>query len=125
MMNLKNIFYRIIANNVGTDQFGHQYYEAKYSFDYLNRRKRFVIYDGLAEPSKIPPKWHAWLHRLINDIPDDKKNFFWQKDHQPNLSGTNLAYTPYQNNVVDLYNFKNYNRWQPKIKRKSNETKYS
>ena len=126
MINLKNIFYKLIAVKVGSDHFGHQYYEAKYAADYLNRKKRFVVYNGAAEPTKIPPRWHAWLHRLIDTIPSDKqKNFAWQKIHKPNLTGTNLATIHNKNNIVDLYTFKNYNIWQPKIKSKYDETKYS
>jgi NADH:ubiquinone oxidoreductase subunit len=63
--------------------------------DYLGRKQRYVIYNGEAEPSKIPPTFHAWLHYLTNEIPpSDSCEFSWQKDHIPNLTGTESAYNP-------------------------------
>ena len=55
-----------------------------------------VLYAGEVEASRVPPEWHAWLHRLVVDPPDAAKikPRPWQKPHQPNLTGTARAYRP-------------------------------
>ena len=44
----------------------------------------------------MPPAWHSWLHHTTNDIPADDvgRRWEWQKEHQPNLTGTADAYRP-------------------------------
>lgn len=80
------------GKHMGDDQYGNRYYESK-KRDFFNRPRRWVIYKGLAEPSKVPPEWHGWLHHMTGRIPLDKKHA-WQKDHIPNLTGTRFAYFP-------------------------------
>lgn len=90
------------GRRVGTDQFGNRYYLEKSpralqrggGFD--SRERRWVIYKGEAEASKVPPEWHAWLHHTIDEVPADagKPQYPWQKPHLPNLTGTRLAYRP-------------------------------
>jgi NADH:ubiquinone oxidoreductase subunit len=75
--------------------FGNRYYvtrKAKKSY----RQKRWVMYHGLAEPSKVPPMWHAWLHYMVDGLPSEMNmpNYAWQKEHIPNLTGTIHAYKP-------------------------------
>ena len=85
---------------VGRDQFGNSYYREKGGGrvhpDSLRRERRWVIYDGEIEASRVPPDWHAWLHHTSDETPPEgglpKKP--WQKEHQPNLSGTDQAYRP-------------------------------
>jgi NADH:ubiquinone oxidoreductase subunit len=87
---------------VGTDQFGNRYYREKSprplrrGGGYDSRERRWVMYKGQAEASKVPPEWHAWLHYTVDDIPADggKLKYPWQKPHLPNLTGTPLAYRP-------------------------------
>lgn len=88
---LDSLLIRIFCKYVDQDNFGNKYYTSYFKKDYLGREKRFVLYKGINEPSKVPPKWHAWLHHLEDSSLDDKKHS-WQKDHQPNLTGTKLAY---------------------------------
>ena len=78
----------------GQDEFGNKYYEQKKA--QINRKnKRLVDYKGISEASKVPAKYHGWLHHYSVDFPkDNKKNFSWQKKHLPNLSGTRYAYIP-------------------------------
>ena len=55
-----------------------------------------MIYKSLAEPSQIPPAWHAWLHHTV-DVPptlEDYRPRPWEKAHRPNLTGTYEAYRP-------------------------------
>lgn len=90
----------------GTDQFGNRYYRLKRKASGTAQRagasvsllheKRWVIYQGEAEGSKVPPVWHAWLHHTIQDVPSAEaaRGYDWQKPHQPNMTGTALAYRP-------------------------------
>ena len=79
--------------------------------------KRWVMYNGEIEASKIPPHWHAWLHKSI-DVPPIKYSheYNWQKDHKPNLTGTDKAYYPNSHPLSksknDL-NKKEYETWKP------------
>ncbi len=82
---------------VGSDEFGCRYYEAKDTKDsYDGRKRRWVIYDGYAEASKVSPDWHGWLHYTFDEPPtvDPLRRHKWEKDHLPNLSGTPYAYRP-------------------------------
>jgi len=88
-----NFIKGLFKNFIGEDEFGNKYYVAKFTKDYLGRKPRFVEYNGSAEPSKIPPSWHAWLHYLSDDVLKSEK-FDWQRDHLPNLTGTKKAYSP-------------------------------
>lgn len=80
---------------VGADQYGNRYYKEK-KFPKNRRQKRWVIYKGIAEPSKVPPAWHGWLHHTTDIPPCDHHipHYFWQKPHIPNLTGTVNAYVP-------------------------------
>ena len=87
---------------VGTDSFGNRYYRDKTHRKLVrgggrpSRETRWVVYDGIAEASRVPPEWHAWLHHTVNHLPTDggRPKYAWQKEHQPNLSGTPMAYRP-------------------------------
>jgi NADH:ubiquinone oxidoreductase subunit len=49
----------------------------------------------MAEPSKVPPLWHAWLHYMTDQFPNKKDiTYEWQQDFVPNLTGTSFAYFP-------------------------------
>ena len=75
---------------VGTDKFGNRYYQNK------NGSRRWVVYNGTVEASRVPPDWHGWLHHTNDIVPPQGglPRKAWQKDHLPNLSGTDLAYRP-------------------------------
>jgi NADH:ubiquinone oxidoreductase subunit len=83
---------------VGTDAFGNRYYRDKTGATRCDgrREKRWVLYNGAAEASKVPAEWHGWLHHTVNTLPDpDAKPLrSWQKEHVPNLTGTPSAYRP-------------------------------
>lgn len=81
---------------VGRDEFGNRYYKERRNPKH-RRQKRWVIYKGLAEPSKVPPHWHAWLHYTTDAAPIEGvevKKFRWQQGHLPNLTGTPHRYLP-------------------------------
>ncbi len=80
---------------VGEDEQGNKYYEEKRpSLD--GQKRRWVIYNGLAEASRVPPDWHGWMHHTYEEPPTTaplpKKAF--EKPHRPNLTGTIHAYRP-------------------------------
>lgn len=75
---------------IGTDEFGNRYYRE------WKGARRWVIYNGLAEASRIPPGWHSWMHYRV-DAPPNESTYVpkpWQKPHEPNLTGTAQAYRP-------------------------------
>jgi NADH:ubiquinone oxidoreductase subunit len=88
---------------VGSDQFGNRYYREKGRAALVkgggmpSRERRWVLYDGAAEASRVPPQWHGWLHHTVDAPPPSGEAVLqhpWQKEHLPNLSGTALAYRP-------------------------------
>ena len=84
------------GKRVGTDELGNTYYEAPPRKGY-KRPRRWVMYKGTPEASKVPPEWHGWLHHQTNAVPEETEESYrrpWQKPHQPNMTGTNKAYRP-------------------------------
>lgn len=84
------------AKKVGRDPYGNTYFTARAKPGY-KRERRWVIYDGEPEATKVPPEWHGWLHHQTDVVPGDQDKSFrrpWQKPHHPNRTGTNLAYRP-------------------------------
>jgi NADH:ubiquinone oxidoreductase subunit len=83
---------------VGQDELGNKYYEAKDTRDSWDakRKRRWVIFNGYAEASKVSPDWHGWLHHTFEEPPTAEPLLrrAWEKDHRPNLSGTIHAYRP-------------------------------
>lgn len=90
---------------VGSDEFGNRYFEdrtAKHSYD-TGRKRRWVMYKGYADASKIPPDWHGWMHYVYDTPPSEKAlpRKSWEKEHRPNLSGTPFASFPTGSLEVD------------------------
>jgi len=75
---------------VGGDEFGNRYYQSK------DGKRRWMIYAGTVEASRVPPDWHGWLHHTFALPPteDPPKRKAWELDHQPNLTGTEGAWHP-------------------------------
>jgi NADH:ubiquinone oxidoreductase subunit len=77
------------GNKVGTDSLGNVYYETKDG-------RRWVVYEGPNDPSRIPPEWYSWLHRQIDAVPDEAlpppPKFL--REPVANLTGTPDAYRP-------------------------------
>ena len=79
---------------VGEDQLGNKYYENK------KKNKRWVIYGGEIDASKISNEWYSWMHFTKNKLELNKfiKKYNWQKPHSPNKTGTIESYHPNKNN---------------------------
>ena len=75
---------------VGEDDQGNIYYENN------EKTKRWVIFNGEIEASKVNPDWHGWLHHTWDEPPTEKPlvHKVWEKPHQENLTGTAAAYAP-------------------------------
>jgi NADH:ubiquinone oxidoreductase subunit len=75
---------------VGEDEQGNIYYQTR------DGKRRWVIYNGEAEASRVGPDWHGWLHYTWDEPPTKAplKHKPWEKPHEENLTGTPLAYAP-------------------------------
>ncbi|WP_026296634.1 NADH:ubiquinone oxidoreductase subunit NDUFA12 [Hirschia maritima] len=80
---------------IGEDEWGNKFYEEKKPSQ-ESRKRRYIIYNGAAEPSRVSADWHGWLHHTFDKPPTEepleKKSF--EQPHQPNLTGTLMAYKP-------------------------------
>ena len=83
---------------VGTDEVGNKYYTNSENHKDLNA-KRWVIFNGEIEASKIPDQWYSWMHYISNKIENshDLKKYDWQKEHLPNQTGSENSYHPKKN----------------------------
>ena len=82
---------------VGEDAFGNRYFEARDNSDsYDEHKRRWVIYRGYADASKVPAEWHGWLHYTFDEPPtvEPLMRRSWEKDHIPNMTGTLEAWRP-------------------------------
>lgn len=96
-MHIATIIYTFFFGKfVGHDQAGNSYYKTRFK---SKKEKRWVIYKGIIEASKVPALWHRWLHFTTNQLPENNQtdNFNWQKAHQPNFTGTSKANNPAKN----------------------------
>ena len=91
------------GEHVGTDAQGNKYYRAKNKRTDLNtagsysgRERRWVIYDGANDASRVPSEWHGWLHGAFDDVPESHlpPSRIWETDYTPNATGTPDAYRP-------------------------------
>jgi len=83
---------------VGDDEFGNRYYRTngRKIDPMLGFERRWVIYNGVAEASCVPPAWHGWLHHTVDELPSEVQVTprSWWKPHRPNLTGTPAAHRP-------------------------------
>lgn len=78
---------------VGVDEAGNRYFRERGKGA---RGRRWVLYNGYAEASAIPPGWHGWMH-YRTDTPPSEENYVtrsWQRPHLQNYTGTSRAYHP-------------------------------
>lgn len=109
------IYTQLFGEKVGEDSQGNVYYCRKRG----NRREqRWVAYHGTVEASRVPPEWHGWLHYTYDATPEERTlpQYAWQKPHQPNLTGTALAYLPEGHGLKGAHrsaSTSDYEPWQP------------
>lgn len=75
---------------VGEDDQGNKYYRNK------DDSKRWVIFNGMIEASRVPADWHGWLHHTFDNNPAENPlvQKSWGKPHQENLTSSDEAYHP-------------------------------
>lgn len=98
------------GQKVGEDSEGNIFYKS------TKGDRRWVIYNGEAEASRVSPEWHGWLHHTYKDTPTDapllRKS--WEKPHQENMTGTAMAYAPAGSiRRADPADRRDYEAWSP------------
>ncbi len=75
---------------VGEDEQGNVFYQSR------DGKRRWVIYNGEIEASRVSPDWHGWLHHTFKEAPTDRPMVHkaWEKQHLENLTWTAQAYAP-------------------------------
>ena len=78
------------GRRAGEDAAGNVYFQARKS------GRRWVIYSGSNDASRVTPEWHGWLHKTIDTVPDEglPPPRAWEKPAIPNRTGTAEAYRP-------------------------------
>ena len=96
---------------VGSDEQGNVYYQTS------GGNRRWVIYNGDMEASRVSPDWHGWLHFTWNEPPTKSPlaRKVWEIPHQENLTGSVSAYAPPGSiRSRDPAPRQDYEAWQPK-----------
>lgn len=80
---------------VGTDAQGNRYFKGRKPLP-DGRERRWVIYNGANDASRVPAEWHGWLHGAFDDVPESRlpPPKMWEVDYTPNATGTGGAYLP-------------------------------
>jgi len=80
------------GEQVGTDAARNKYYRSKKK----GAERRWVIYAGANDASRVPAEWHGWLHRSFDDLPESHllPPKIWEADYTPNATGSAAAYRP-------------------------------
>jgi NADH:ubiquinone oxidoreductase subunit len=98
------------GRKVGQDAEGNTYYQTR------DGKRRWVIYNGETEASRVPPDWHGWLHHTYAEPPTTAPlpRKAWEAPHQPNLTGTPAAWVPPGSlRRPDPAPRRDYDAWQP------------
>lgn len=95
---------------VGHDNGGNTYYRTS------DDKRRWVIFNGESEATKVSPDWHGWLHHTWDEPPNEKPlaRKSWEKPHQENLTGSSVAYAPTGSlRTAKPQTRPDYEAWQP------------
>jgi NADH:ubiquinone oxidoreductase subunit len=75
---------------VGEDPQGNRYYQSR------DGARRWVIYNGVNDASRVDPDWHGWLHGTFDGEPESylppKRSF--EIEASVNPTGSSAAYRP-------------------------------
>ena len=109
------VFTWLKGKQVGTDQQGNRYYIERTPVK-GRKPRRWVLYKGAAEGSRVPAEWHAWLHYTVDEplAPSPEKP--WVAPHKQNLTGTDAAYLPPGHDLQGGQRARatgDYEAWQP------------
>jgi NADH:ubiquinone oxidoreductase subunit len=83
---------------VGSDESGNTYYRSHQGAidPAIGTDRRWVIYNGEADASRVPPGWRGWMNHTV-DTPPSEENYIareWERPHTSNMTGTPLAWRP-------------------------------
>ena len=95
---------------VGKDGSGNIFFRDK------DDRRRWVIFSGEVEASRVSAEWHGWLHRTWDEPPTEKPlpKKSWEIDHRPNVTGSLDSYKPSGSlNRRDIKERRDYEAWSP------------
>ncbi len=104
------IMTRLRGVKVGEDEDGNVFYRTR------DDSRRWVVYAGEPEASKVSADWHGWLHHTFDENPAEKPlpHKPWEKPHHENLTGTPRAYLPAGSLLrEEPVERRDYEAWQP------------
>lgn len=80
---------RLAGREVGRDGDGNRYYQSRDG-------RRWVVYAGETDSSRVPPEWHLWLHHTRANPPTEVPlpTKAWERPWRPNPTGTAAAELP-------------------------------
>ena len=89
--NIGTILYSFFkGKKIGQDKAGNKFYVHK-----KNKNKKWVLYKYNIDPTSLTVKWQVWLTNKNNELLVNEENSFkWQKNKQPNVTGTINSYHP-------------------------------
>lgn len=100
------------GEQVGEDHLGNRYFRER------KGERRWVLYNGPNDASRVPPEWHGWLHRTYDELPSEKHApaRAWQAAPTHNLTGSKDAHRPagaLERGGVRAPATGDYQAWQP------------
>jgi NADH:ubiquinone oxidoreductase subunit len=89
------LFSALNGEKVGTDAQGNVYFRSNKKLP-DGRERRWVIYNGANDASRVPAEWHGWLHGSFDSLPESNlpPPKIWETEYTPNPTGTATAYRP-------------------------------
>ena len=89
------LFSAMNGEKVGTDAQGNAYFRARKKLP-DGRERRWVIYNGANDASRVPAEWHGWLHGSFDGLPESNlpPAKIWEAEYTPNMTGGAVAYRP-------------------------------
>lgn len=88
------LFTWLRGREVGVDHLGNRYFTERKTRA-GDRQRRWVMYNGEVEATRVPPEWHARLHHTVDTLPAaGRPQPARLKEHIPNRTGTEDAYRP-------------------------------
>jgi NADH:ubiquinone oxidoreductase subunit len=82
----------LTGEHVGTDVQGNRYFRAKKrqapGGPFAGQERRWVLYNGANDASRVPPEWHGWIHGTF----DFRGRLYPQRDgHTRGISAARRA----------------------------------
>lgn len=109
------------GEHVGTDFQGNKYYRSRKKIPaganspFAGRERRWVIYNGANDSSRVPAEWHGWLHNSYDAVPQSHlpPPRIWEVEYTPNATGTDKAHLPHPELRAGAEKAAGYEAWNP------------